>query len=103
MTINHFHWERKMFRIFIFAIILFVIFVMAYKLLNNMHHSRMQKRIFKQHNPDKVWRSIYKPAGIIAACGFAVLTNYLYFDAQYLLAFASCFFIAGSIWVYKQC
>lgn len=92
-----------MFRIFIFAIILLIIFIIAYKVIVNMLNSRIERRLFKQHNPQKTWNSIYKPVGIIAACMFAIITNYFIFETQYLMAFVSCFFIAGSIWVYKQC
>lgn len=92
-----------MFRIFIFAIILLIIFIVAYQAIVHILNSRIEKRLFKQHNPKKTWRSIYKPIGIIAACAFAIITNYFIIEAQYLLAFFTCFFIAGSIWLYRQC
>lgn len=92
-----------MFRIFIFVIILLIIFVVAYNIITDILSSRIEKRLFKQHNPGKKWHSIYKPVGIISACVFAIMTNYFIFDAQYLLAAFSLFFIGGSIWLYKMC
>ncbi len=92
-----------MFRIIIFLIILTIIFVGAYKFMVNMLNSRIERRLFKQHNPNKVWHSIYKPIGIILACIFAIISNFLLFDAQYLLAFISLLGVGGSIWLFKKC
>lgn len=92
-----------MFRIFIFAFIIVFVFILAYKIITHMLNSHAQKRAFKQQNPNKVWKSIYKPVGIIFACIFAIITNHLIVDAQYLLAFFSTLFIGGSILLYRQC
>ncbi|PCI87785.1 MAG: hypothetical protein COB24_05030 [Hyphomicrobiales bacterium] len=80
-----------------------IVFIGAYKLITHMLNSRIERRLFKQHNPKKPWHSIYKPIGVISACIFAIITNYLIVDAQYLMAFVSVLFIGGSIWVYRRC
>lgn len=92
-----------MFRIFIFAFIMLIIFIGAYNLITHILNSRIERRLFKQHNPKKTWHSIYKPIGIISACIFAIVTNYFIGEAEYLMAFFSLLFIAGSIWVYRRC
>uniref|UniRef100_A0A2A4Z0V3 Uncharacterized protein n=1 Tax=OCS116 cluster bacterium TaxID=2030921 RepID=A0A2A4Z0V3_9PROT len=92
-----------MFRIFIFAFIMLIIFIGAYNLITHMLNSRIERRLFKQHNPKKVWHSIYKPIGIVFACTFAIITHYFIGEAQYLMAFFSVLFIGGSIWVYRRC
>lgn len=92
-----------MFRIFIFAIIMLIIFIGAYKLISHLLQSRIEKRLFKQHNPGKTWHSVYKPAGIVAASLFAMLTFYLVIDTQYLLATISVIFTGASFWIYRRC
>lgn len=92
-----------MFRIFIFAVIMLVIFIGAYKAITHMLNSRIERRLFKQHNPTKAWHSIYKPVGIILACIFAIITNYFITETQYLMAFFSMLSVAASIWVYRRC
>ncbi|MCJ8324702.1 MAG: hypothetical protein HRU29_05405 [Rhizobiales bacterium] len=92
-----------MFRIFIFTIIVIVVFIIAYRLVVHMLNSRNQKLQFKQDHPDATWRSIYKPIGIVAASGFALIAHYNINDSQYLIALAAAVFAGISVWVYRKC
>lgn len=92
-----------MFRILIFAVILLIIFILAYKVIVDLLSSRIEKRLFKQHNPGVGWHSIYKPIGIASACIFAIITHHFFSETQYLMAFFSLIFVGGSIWVYRKC
>lgn len=92
-----------MFRILIFVILLSLIFFGAYRVMVDILNSRIERRLYKQHNPNSVWHSIYKPIGIISACIFAIISNYFLIEAQYLLAFLSVLGVGGSIWLFKKC
>lgn len=92
-----------MFRIFIFTLIIFIIFSLAYKILASIFRSHEQKVQFLTNSPNSYWSSIYKPIGIISACAFAIITHYFFTDTQYLLAFFSVLSVGGSIWLYREC